>query len=1380
MNADQLLAFFDRHGVVLEVDGDKLRCKAPKGFLNEELLQALKQHKPVLIERLSANEGIVPRAAGTAPLPLSFSQRQLWFLDQLEPGNPFYNIPNALLLKGRLDVAVLERALNELVRRHEVLRTTFGDHDGEPCQRVHEYRPLSLPVTDLRSLPAAERESVVRARVAEDARAPFDLSQGPLLRTALLRLADEEHLWLYNLHHIIADGWSMGIILREVVTLYGDYLEGRPSSLPALAVQYADYACWQQRRLSGEALQAQLDYWRRTLADAPPLLTLPTDRPRPRVQRYAGATLVSRIDGGTLRELQDLARQTQGSLFNVLMAALAVLLWRHSGQQEVCIGTPFANRGQAEIEPLIGHFVNTLVIRNPLQPQWTFAELLRDVRTRMLEVHAHQDVPFERVVEAVNPERDTAYSPLFQVMLVLQNTPGEAVEMPGLSLASYGTSSATAKFDLAFELVEQAQGLQLVIEYNTDLFEASTVARLSGHYRQLLEQIAADAKQPIGRLQLLTEAEREQMVFDWNRSAPLAREPGCVHRLIEARAAAAPQDCAVLCEGESLSYAELNQRANRLAHHLRSLGVGPDVRVALCLERSLALPVAILAVLKAGGAYVPLDPTYPVGRLGHMLSDSEPRVVLGQGATRQLLRDTLGVAQCAVPVLDFDSDAAQWAERSVANPDPQNIGLTPEHLAYVIYTSGTTGLPKGAMVAHRGLSNLLLWCQQICADGQQASMLQKIPFGFDASAWELLWPLAMGGRLVLARPGGHLEPDYLVRTVREQRVSALVFVPAMLQLFLEVDEVSQCQDLRNVFCGGGELTPAIARRFQEVLPEARLHNVYGPTETTVINSVWTLQPGAEVPARQLPIGRPIAGSHLYVLDEHDAPVPVGVSGHLHIGGVGVARGYLGLPALTAERFIDSPFVPGERLYRSGDLARYRADGELEFLGRNDFQVKLRGVRVELGEIEARLEAFPSVRRAVVLMVGDSAQHQRLVACCSFAATRPEEAAAHEHLALTLPAQVLPSAYLWLEALPLTANGKIDRDALRAMADHDLANRQVNLSSPRDHIELALYQIWKGLLLASQIGIRDNFFNVGGTSIAAIKMAHQVREVFGIELPIRVVIGHPTIEALGGWIRSGAGPTTAQGSLIEFRRGAGQRNVVCIHPAGGTAFCYLSLAKVLDESVGVYGVQSPGLNPGETTEPTVEAMAVAYMRLIEPLLAQPLILTGLSFGGLVAYEMARRLTAAGYRQVTVVLLDTQGSDNSAYRQQMAPVDMAEFRDKLVRFNGMYPGIDDAQVERYFQIYNHNRMAVADYVCAPKAGRVVLIQAREGFNRAQLHGLRSFWRRRAGEGYLARLVNGGHWDMLETVELQRVARTLEQELRRFDIVVTSPADSLPQEA
>ncbi|UWF51919.1 amino acid adenylation domain-containing protein [Pseudomonas sp. N3-W] len=1396
MNAYQLLELFNRHAVVLEVDGDKLRCKAPRGFLTDEMLQALKLHKQELIALLGGQDRLaIPRRAGDqAAWPLSFSQRQLWFLDQLEPGNAFYNVPSAVTLKGRLEVPLLERALNELVARHEILRTTFCNVGGEPRQVVHPLQtprwqgsllPLEcaavpssgalctsagasslatvLSVTDLRDFSASEREQQVRAAVDQDARAPFDLATGPLLRASLLRLADDEYLWLYSVHHIIADGWSMGVILNEVATLYGDFLRGEPSSLAPLPVQYADYACWQQQRLGGKALEAQLDYWRRTLSDAPALSSLPTDRPRPLVQRYAGATFSSSIDSGTLRELNALARQTQGTLFNVLLGALAVLMWRHSGQQDLCIGTPFANRNSPEIEPLIGHFVNTLVLRQRLDSQQTFAELLREVRGQMLDVHAHQDVPFDRVVEAVNPPRDTAHSPLFQVMLVLQNTPGNAVDMPGLSLAPYSTSSATAKFDLAFEWVEREGRLNLLVEYNTDLFDVASIERLSGHYRHLLEQIAMDAKQSIGALSLLAEAEREQILLDFNRSAPLMQSTACVHQLIEAQVLRNPQACAVVFEAESLSYAELNAQANRLARYLRTLGVGPDVRVAVCVERSLELPIALLAVFKAGGAYVPLDPDYPVGRLSHMLGDSTPAVLLTLGSAHAVLRQALQNSPWEAPVLDLKADAASWAPLSPDNLDPRSVGVTADHLAYVIYTSGTTGLPKGAMVAHRGLSNLLLWCLQVC--GEAGAMLQKIPFGFDASAWETFWPLTTGGRLVVARPGGHFEPAYLAHVVREQRVTALVFVPAMLQLFLEVEDVSRCTGLTDVFSGGGELSPALARRFQERLPHARLHNVYGPTETTVINSFWTLEPGAEVPALQVPIGRPIANNRFYVLDERDRPVPVGVSGQLHIGGVGVARGYLGLAQLTAERFIDSPFVPGDRLYRSGDLARYRPDGQLEFLGRNDFQVKLRGVRLELGEIEARLEAFPDIRSAVVLMVGDTAQNQRLVACCVVAG-QPDEAAVHAHLAATLPSAVVPGSYLWLDTLPLTANGKIDRPALTALADQALANRQVNLSSPRDHLELALYQIWKSLLLAPQIGIRDNFFNVGGTSIAAIKMAHQIGQTFAVEVPVRVVLGYPTIEALGGWLRAGASPAAAQSNLIEFRRGAGQHNVVCIHPAGGTAFCYLSLAKVLPDNVGVYGVQSPGLNPGEATEPTVEAMAEAYLRLIEPLSPQPLILTGLSFGGLVAYEMARRLTAAGHRQVTVVLLDTQGSDDPGFRQQIGTVDMAEFRDKLVRFNGMYPGIEDAQVERYFHIYNHNRLAMAAYECAPRAGRVVLIQAREGFSRSQLHELRGFWRRRTGNGYLAKLVNGGHWDMLETAEVHRVSQTIRQELQRFD--------------
>ncbi|WP_163028695.1 condensation domain-containing protein, partial [Pseudomonas viridiflava] len=839
MNARQLLELFDRHAVALEVDGDKLRCKAPRGFLTDEMLQALKLHKLELIARLNgADPAAIPRRSdGQADMPLSFSQRQLWFLDQLEPGSAFYNVPTAVTLKGPLDVAVLESALNGLVARHEILRTTFRSIDGEPCQVVHAAMPLALSVTDLRDVAEIERETIISAAVEYDAKSPFDLAHGPLFRASLLRLADDEYLWLYCVHHIIADGWSMGVVLHEVAALYGNFLRGQPSSLPPLAVQYADYACWQRHRLGGGALEQQLDFWRRTLHDAPPLLTLPTDRPRPRVQRYAGATFSSSLDATTLRALTSLGRETRGTLFNVLTAALSVLLWRYSGQQDLCIGTPFANRTRPEVEPLIGHFVNTLVIRQRLDPQQTFAELLREVRTTLLDVHTHQDVPFDRVVEAVNPQRDTAYSPLFQVMLVLQNTPGAAVQLPGVEMAPYITGSATAKFDLAFEWVERDGRLNLLVEYNTDLFDVTTIERLSAHYRHLLEQIAQDAKQPIAALQLLTETEREQMLIEWNRSAPLGQVAECVHSLVEAQAAAHPDACAVVFEDQSLSYAELNTRANRLAHYLREQGVGPDVRVAVCIERSLELPVALLAVLKAGGAYVPLDPDYPVGRLGHMLSDCRPAVLLTLGNARAILRQAQQDAGWEAPVFDVQADAGLWAGCATQNIDPRSIGLTADHLAYVIYTSGTTGLPKGVMVAHRGLSNLLLWCLQVC--GESGAMLHKIPFGFDASAWETFWPLATGGRLVIARPGGHFEPGYLAQVVREQRVTAMVFVPAMLQLFLDVDEVTACDSLTDVFSGGGELSPALARRFQERLPNARLHNVYGPTETTVINSIWT-------------------------------------------------------------------------------------------------------------------------------------------------------------------------------------------------------------------------------------------------------------------------------------------------------------------------------------------------------------------------------------------------------------------------------------------------------------------------------------------------------------------------------------------------------------
>lgn len=1373
MNPTQLLERFAQHGATLQVDGDTLRCKAPKGFLDDATRALLKTHKAALIALLTAqHEHVITPREGPGPYPLSFSQRQLWFLDQLEPGNPFYNVPTAVKLEGALDAPLLARALNTLVSRHESLRTTFQAVGGEPCQVVHAHLPLAMPVIDLRDLPPAEREQAVARRVSQAAKAPFDLATGPLLRASLLWLADTQYLWLYTVHHIIADGWSMGLLLQETAQVYSALAGGTAPQLPPLPVQYADYATWQQQRLRGPALELHLAYWRQALADAPALSTVPSDRPRPQVQGYAGATFSSSLSPSLLRDLNALAFNTQGTLFTVLMGALAVLLWRYSGQADLCIGTPFANRGRTELEPLIGHFVNTLVIRQRLAPEQAFTEVLRALRQQMLEVHSHQEVPLERVVEAVNPPRDPGYSPLFQVMMVLQNTPGGDVTLPGVRMAPHLTGSATAKFDLAFEWAPREGGLNLLVEYNTDLYDAPTVERLARHYSQLLADIVTDPKRPIGALSVLSPAEREQILVGWNHTTPLSQPAGCVHRLVETQAARVPAAIAVQYEGQALSYEALNTQANRLARYLTTLGVGPDVRVAVCIERSLALPVALLAVLKAGGAYVPLDPDYPAARLRHMLTDSAPAVVLTLDSAEPVLNAALDGAGVTAPVLHLVRDAAAWAELPCHDLDPSEAPVGPDDLVYVIYTSGTTGVPKGVMVAHRGLSNLLLWCLRQC--GEAGAMLHKIPFGFDASAWETFWPLATGGRLVIARPGGHMEPAYLANTVREHNVTTLLFVPAMLQLFLEEPEVSHCTALRNVFSGGGELSPALARRFRERLPQARLHNVYGPTETTVINSVWTLEPGAPVPAWQVPIGRPIPSNRFYVLDEQGAPLPPGVAGHLHIGGVGVARGYLGLTQLTAERFIDNPFVPGDRLYRSGDLARYLPDGQLVFLGRNDFQVKLRGVRLELGEIEARLEAFPGVRAAVVLMLGETAMDQRLVACCA-TPTAVDPAAVQAHLALTLPMAVLPQRYLWLDTLPLTANGKVDRSALAVLAEDDLANRPVNLASPRDHVELTLYGIWRDLLLAPQIGIGDNFFSVGGTSIAAIKMAHQMAETFGVEVPVRVVFSHPTIEALGGWLRTGARLPAVQSNLIEFRAATEAPSVVCIHPAGGTAFCYLSLAKVLPAHTGVYGVQAPGLNPGEAAEPTVEAMAEAYLRLIEPLLHRPLVLTGLSFGGLVAYEMARRLEAAGQAHVSLVLLDTRGSDDPGFRDQIGTVDMAEFRDKLVRFNGMYPGIEDAQIERYFQLYNHNRLAMAAYPCQPQAGRVVLIQAKEDFSRAQLKTLRGFWRRRA-RTYVAKLVNGGHWDMLESSEIQRVSTIIGAELHRLAAFQTQPQEAV----
>jgi amino acid adenylation domain-containing protein len=1311
LNAYEVLELVDRNAIGLRVDGGKLRCKAPRGVLTPELLAALTEHKQQLIAILTgqdAYETIPRRPVVAEPVPLSFPQRQLWFLDQLAPGNPFYNNPAAISITGALDVDALRRSLTEVVRRHEALRTVFEILDGEPRQVVLPAGPVPLPVV------RSERPD---KSTEDDARASFDLATGPLFRASLLDLAGDEYRLLLNVHHIVADGWSIGILVREIATLYGAYARGEASPLPDLAVQYPDYALWERNRLQDGLLRQQLAYWTSTLAGALDLLALPTDRPRPAVQHYRGQSHTVEVSAETARDLRKISQAGEATLFMSLMTTLSVLLWRYSGQDDICVGTPFANRNHGEVEGLIGHFINTLVVRNRVDPEQSFETLLQDVRTHVLEAYAHPDVPFDQLVEALNPERHTSHMPLFQVMLAVQNMPRARLELPGLTMQSVPTSTGAAKFDLAVEVFEQAGNLTLTFEYNTDLFDATTVARLAEHYVRLLDQVVAEPARPVGQLQLLSPAERHRQLYEWNATAQPLTGPVSLVERFESQAQARLSQLAVVFEDEQLDYGTLDRRANHLAYELIAHGVRPDDVVGLRLHRSAELVVAVLGVLKAGAAYLPLDPALPGERLAGMAQDA-----------------------------DLVLDDVPAGERT----DAPRVPISAGSLAYVIYTSGSTGRPKGVAVAHGSIANLLdNWLARMGGLPGAAAALWS-SFGFDVSVQEMLLPLTSGGVLHVVPENVRTDPGELMAWLRSHRIAQAYLPPAFVKWIDEAPaERLAGLSLRQLLVGVEPLPEDGLHRMREALPGLRILNGYGPTETAVYSTAY-LDPQPRV--RPCPIGRPVVNTRVYLLDDRLEPVPVGVSGEIHIGGAGVARGYLGRPDLTAERFVPDPFVPGQRMYRTGDLARYLPDGTIEYVGRTDDQVKLRGFRIELGEIEAALRDEPGVREAAVLIDED-----RLIAGISTATPRlaSEWRAA---LSQRLPGYMIPSLFVEVPRLPQTSNGKLDRAALLGLAKAG-APMQVNQASPRDQVELTLYQIWKRLLLHPAIGIRDGFFDIGGTSISAIKLAHAIRETFGEKVAVREIMQYPTIEALGGRLRRGASAQPPS-NLIEFR--GGDRRVVCVHPAGGTAFCYLSLAKALPETTGVYGIQSPGVNPGEDFLPTVETMAESYLRLIEPLPPGPLVLTGLSYGGLVAHEMGRRLAEQGRTDVSVVLLDTLGTDDPVQRARIEPVDLAEFRDKLVKFNGMYPGIEDQQIEQYFQIYNHNRLTMRDYPTPPSPGRLVLIQATGGRDEQFLTEIREFWRGRAGGGFLLQQVHCDHWEMLETAEVLGIAALLESEL------------------
>ncbi len=1047
--------------------------------------------KLAILQALLAEKGIaaarIPRRSpGTTPL--SFAQERMWFLDEMEPGSPVYAIPLALRLRGALDRDALERSLTEIVRRHEALRTTFRSDAGGPLAIVHPPHPVVLTVESV------DDESAI----AEEARRPFDLAAGPLFRARLLRTGDE-HVLLVCMHHIVSDGWSTGVFTRELFALYAAFTRGPASPLPEPEVQYGDFAAWQREELSGERLDEALAYWTERLRGAPALLELPTDRPRPAVQSHHGAAHRTTLPATLVAELQALGQREGATLYMVLLAAWSVLLSRYSGQDDVVVGSPIAGRTRGEVEGLIGLFVNTLALRVDLSGRPTFPALLKQVRETTLGAFQHQDLPFEKLVEALAPERSQAHSPLFQALFSLQNTPAESIHLPGLEVEAARVESETTKFDLSLFATERNGELELALRYRTELFDAETTRRMLKQFSLLLETIASDPEQRAADLPLMDAAERGQVLVEWNRTA--TRYPSrCIHELFEAQAARTPDAVALASEGHTLTYAELDQAANRLAHHLRARGVGPETRVAVCLERGLDMVVALFGVLKAGGAYVPLDPDYPRERLAHMLADSGAALLL----TVQPLRDRLPDSAAEVLCLDIEREAI--AQRPAAAPQS---AVRPENLAYVIYTSGSTGTPKGAMNQHGGVANRLLWMQDRYGLDASDVVLQKTPFSFDVSVWEFFWPLAAGARLVMARPGGHRDPAYLVETIQAESVTTLHFVPSMLEHFLAEPGVEACTTVRRVVCSGEALPPELRTRFFTHLG-AELHNLYGPTEAAVDVSAWECTSDE---TGCVPIGRPIANTQLYVLDAERAPVPVGVPGELFIAGIQVGRGYLARPSLTAEKFIPDPFTPGARMYRTGDRARWMANGALEYLGRVDFQVKLRGFRIELGEIEAALREQPGVREAVAVVRGGPAD-PRLVAYV--VGESAESAQLRDALRARLPEYMVPAAVVVLEALPLSPNGKVDRKALPAP---DLGAERAGYMAARTPVEEVLCGIWAEVLGVEGVGIDDDFFALGGHSLLATRVVARAREAFAVEISLRAFFEASTPARLARYVES---------------------------------------------------------------------------------------------------------------------------------------------------------------------------------------------------------------------------------------------------------------------
>ena len=1101
--------------VKLWLEGDALRYQAPRGAVSKELLAELSRRKPEItsflrqagMEARAGKETIqrVPREEGVE-LPLSFSQQSMWFFDRLTKGNPVFNIANAVKMSGSLDRDAVKKSLTELVKRHEALRTTFRNVEGRPVQLIHDIRTVQLPEISLRHIPPEEREKELKLFLKREARQVFDLQEGPLFRFCLFVLEENEFVFSMTIHHIISDAWSNAIFVGEFFRLYEARLKKEQLELPGLPIQYADYCLWERERMQGQTLEDLLGYWRKQLAN-PATLQLPTDYSRSKSQTYEGGYEPLAVPAGLVDRLKGICSREGASIFMILLAAFQTLLHRYSGQEDIFAGTVVANRNRKEVGNLVGFFMNTLVLRTNFEQEPTFLEVLRRVRQMTLDAYTYQELPFDKLLEELKPERDVSRTPLFQVMFILHNTQKVELELPGLKMEQMGVESEMSPFDLRLQLTETGGGLKGGFEYSTALFRPSTVKRAGLHLRNILEEIVRDPEIKVSDIHLLTGEEMAQILFDFNGTdTPYPREK-TVCDFVEEQAAKNPENVAAIFEDRHLTYGELKEKSDRLAGFLREKGVKQESIVGILLERSLEMPLGIMAIQKAGGAYLPIDPHYPADRINFILEDSGAALLLSQEKFRGLaINDRIERIFLEAPHL-----YSEGRRRPQDKPSPGG-------LAYVIYTSGSTGKPKGTLIEHHSLVNRLNWMQKkYPLDGRDV-ILQKTPFTFDVSVWEIFWWSMAGARVCFLEPGAEKDPGKIVKAIEKNKITVLHFVPSMLQSFLEhlkeTGGAERIACLKQVFASGEALTAAQVELFKALLGKngTELANLYGPTEASIDVSYFDCM--TEEHLDSIPIGKPIDNIRLLIVDRKMQLQPVGVPGELCISGVGLARGYLNRPELTAEKFVENPYEPGRKLYRTGDLAKWREDGNIEYLGRMDFQVKIRGLRIELGEVEKVLASHPSVKECIVNPWEKQPGDMHLVGyVVPDKKDRAEAPGLQDFMEKSLPEYMVPRLFVFLEALPLSPNGKADRKALPP----PVLEKKSGYAAPRNETENVLAAIWKEELGLEHVGIHDNFFEVGGHSLLLTRIHNRLNRQFGREFPLIDLFTYSTIGALAKYI-----------------------------------------------------------------------------------------------------------------------------------------------------------------------------------------------------------------------------------------------------------------------